>query len=250
MRTLAAAISLLTRIPVPIKESPSPREISRSAVFFPAVGLIIGAVMAALYGLVAPVFGPSVAATIAIAAEFFLTGGLHLDGLMDTADGMMSGRRRERALEIMHDARIGPMGAACGVLMLMLRAKLMARAGEAGLLGGLVLAPAAARLGMVLAFAVFPPATPGRGMGSMMARKVGWPAFAAALTYAAAVGIWIAGARSLAAIACSIFAAMIFGQRFSARLGGVTGDAYGALCEIGEAAALAAFAFRAAGGAV
>lgn len=249
MRTLAVAISLLTRIPVPMGKSPDSREISRSAVFFPAVGLIIGAVMAALYGLAAPAFSPSIAATIAIAAEFLLTGGLHFDGLMDTADGMMSGRSRERALEIMHDARIGPMGAACGVLMLMLRAALVARVGEAGQMGGLVIAPAAARLGMVLAFVVFPPATPGRGMGSMMARKVGWPAFAAALAYAAIVGIWIAGARSAAALACSVAAAMILGRRFSARLGGVTGDAYGALCEIGEAAALAAFAFRASGAA-
>lgn len=254
-RRLGVAVSMLTKIPVPAGPLPDPAEIARSAQLFPVVGLIIGALMAAVYCLLAPVFSPLVAGTAAVAARFFITGGFHLDGLMDTADGMMSGADRERALRIMHDGPVGPMGASCGALTLILHVALTASAGQAGRMGGLVFAPAAARLGIVLASVMFPSATPGKGMGSMLARKVSWGQFLAALAYTAALGVWIVRVQSWASaawsivwsIACAIAVAAIVGWRISKRLGGVTGDVYGALCEIGELAALAVFAFRAVG---
>ena len=240
------AMSFLTVLPVSKVDASWEDEIARSAVFFPLAGLVIGLIVAAVDALALHAFSPLCAAVIAVMTQFWVTGGMHVDGLMDTADGMLSGRSPDRILAIMHDGSVAPMGATLGMFIIILKIAFAASMSGTARIAALICAPAIGRLSMVLSFCSFPPATPERGMGRQLARKVGPGEFVAALLYTVALCFMAAGPRSLSAAACSLGVAFFVGWRVSSSIGGVTGDVYGAICEIAEVASLAAFAFRAA----
>ncbi|MEA4882330.1 MAG: adenosylcobinamide-GDP ribazoletransferase [Clostridia bacterium] len=236
------AFSLLTRLPAGQGDLPSENEIARSAIFFPTVGIAIGLLMAVSDAVSARALGPWFSAIVALFVEFLLTGGMHIDGLMDTADGMMSGRTRERTIEIMHDSRVGPMGAASCVFMIAAKIALIASTSGSVRWMSLVFSPAMSRLALVWAFTAFPPVTPGQGMGSLFAKRVGLGEAGVASAYIVALCYVAAGPISIAVTAGAVGAALIVGCRISVFLGGVNGDVYGTLCEIAELASLAIFA--------
>lgn len=122
----AAAFQFLSRFPVKMQIDFVPSLLRESVVFYPLVGAAIGLcvwLMGALSGAVLPAFP---AAVLTLTLWVWLTGGLHLDGWMDTADGLLSYRTRERMLEIMKDSRVGAMGVIACVLLLMMKAALIA----------------------------------------------------------------------------------------------------------------------------
>src|SRR5689334_10415915 len=116
---LLLALQFLTRIPVTIRGDVSAEDMARSMALFPLVGLLIGALAAGLHTLASFAFAPSVCDLIAIIFVIAITGNLHGDGLMDTADGFFSGKPRERMLEIMHDSRAGAHGVMAGACLLL-----------------------------------------------------------------------------------------------------------------------------------
>src|SRR5690242_10316582 len=125
VRAPVAAVAFLTRLPVGRLAAFDGRDVARAAAYFPLVGAAIGgAVGATAYGL-AQVAPPFVAAGAALAAGALLTGGLHLDGLADTADAL-GGRSRDRALEIMRDHATGAYGATAIALDLLVKAAALA----------------------------------------------------------------------------------------------------------------------------
>ena len=106
---LLAAIQFLTILPV--KRNFTSEQTGRSTAFFPVVGIIIGLILFGLHWLL-HLFLPNALVNILLLTSLVvLTGGLHLDGLADTMDGMAGHRTAERRLEIMHDSRIGGIGA-------------------------------------------------------------------------------------------------------------------------------------------
>jgi adenosylcobinamide-GDP ribazoletransferase len=152
IRALGLALQLLTRLPVPSSPTPPrPEELGRAVLLFPAVGLLIGGVLAGLSGALDSV-DPGVLAALVLAVWVLLTGGLHLDGLADTADAWLGGQGdRDRTLAIMKDPRSGP--AAIVAIVLVLLAKFAAL--QALLAGGealypLLLAPVLGRTVIVL----------------------------------------------------------------------------------------------------
>ena len=104
------ALQFLTRLKIVNQTEWSVEDFGKSVVAFPYVGLIIGLILALLYGILSPFIPLVPLMLIIVIAEFLITGGLHADGLMDTSDGLFSGRERERKLEIMKDSRIGSFG--------------------------------------------------------------------------------------------------------------------------------------------
>ncbi|HQJ31558.1 MAG TPA: adenosylcobinamide-GDP ribazoletransferase, partial [Syntrophales bacterium] len=110
MKALLAAFQFLTTIPLPGGKGTGEGDIAGSLPFFPVVGLLIGMAAAAGDFVFSLLFPPGVAAVLTVLLLVLITGGLHLDGLADTADGIFSVRNRERMLEIMRDSRIGTMG--------------------------------------------------------------------------------------------------------------------------------------------
>ncbi|MBL4893352.1 MAG: adenosylcobinamide-GDP ribazoletransferase [Emcibacter sp.] len=115
IRDIAAAMMVLTRIPVPWDRlSDHPPNITKSLWAYPLVGFLLSAVGAAVYGLASLLLlPPSIAALLTLISLILITGALHEDGLADMADGFGGGRDKEYKLKIMRDSRIGTYGGAC-----------------------------------------------------------------------------------------------------------------------------------------
>lgn len=121
MRTLLTAVQYFTRVPMPRWVGHGASELTGTTRYFPAVGIAVGALAAAVFWAASIVFPPVIAAILSTIATVMLTGALHEDGLADTLDGLGGGHTRERALEIMKDPRIGAFGALSLMLVVSLK---------------------------------------------------------------------------------------------------------------------------------
>jgi adenosylcobinamide-GDP ribazoletransferase len=238
MKPFLIALQFLTRLPVRLRDVPD-REVGRSLLYYPVVGALLGAALAAL-GVGLDGAPALLRAAIVLCAWVLLTGALHLDGLADSADAWVGGRGdRERTLSIMKDPHCGP--AAVVVLALVLLLKFTALVELAGDWGSLILVPALARAAVVLLFLSTPYVRPG-GLGAALAayapRNAGVAVIVATLASAS-----LLGATRAAAVVIACVGAFLLGRRaMRERLGGTTGDTAGALIEIVETAALVAIA--------
>jgi adenosylcobinamide-GDP ribazoletransferase len=187
-------------------------------------------------------------AVLAVAVLGVLTGGLHLDGLADTTDGLASRRPRDQALEIMRRGDTGPLGVAALVFAVLLQVTALAALPVAQAAGGLALGAVTARTAVILVTGpAFPPARPG-GFGALVAGRTpvreGIAAVAALLALAAGAGALAGGgalaARLLAVTAAGLLTGTAVGGAARRRLGGLTGDVFGAVIEITMAATLVA----------
>lgn len=234
---IGEALRFLTIIPVP-GLPPMTEAFSRTVPGFPVAGLALGALLAVIGWIVGALWNETVRAVALVVAWGVLTAGLHLDGLCDTFDGVMSWRSRERKLEIMRDSRIGVMGALALAAVAGLKAVFLAAAGDAWL-SAILLAPVAGRWAMVYSAVGFPPAREG-GLGRTFHSqvRVGDVLIAGGTTLFLALAL--GGAQGLIALALVWLVAHLLGRWWTHALGGLTGDTYGALCEIAEVVALAA----------
>jgi adenosylcobinamide-GDP ribazoletransferase len=240
------AIGLLTVLPVRPHwdERAAP---GRAMAFYPLVGAMIGAVLAALAFLLSlsqlPAAGALLPATLVLAAWAGITGGLHLDGWADCCDALFVPADRERRLQILKDPRLGSFG---GIgLVLLLLVKLAALQGVMASPGGLVallLVPTAARWVLVLAARSFPLARPD-GMAATFRQGLGAREVivaTATLLVVAIPGVVVLGPRGLISLVVAPVAMVASAGLAKARLGGLTGDVYGAIVELAETAALVA----------
>ncbi|GAB3378625.1 adenosylcobinamide-GDP ribazoletransferase [Lysobacter fragariae] len=242
MRALLHAIGFLTRIPVPIGVFDDPRARSASLAWYPLVGLLLGALLAALAWLLRDV-PPLLSAALVVLAWVALTGALHLDGLADSADAWIGGLGdRERTLAIMKDPRCGPAGVVALVLVLLLKfAALASLSASSSFL--IVLAPLLARTALTLAFISTPYVRAG-GLGGALVNAPRVACICAVLAGTGAsvatvvVGSW-AGAVSCA-VALLVF--VLWRRACLRRIDGITGDTAGALAELIEAAVLVTLA--------
>lgn len=234
IRALILALQLLTRLPVPsLTMPPQPRELGLSVLFFPIVGLLIGALLAGMH-TVLWLIDPGVLAALALMVWVLLTGGLHLDGLADTADAWIGGQGdRERTLSIMKDPRSGPMAVVVIVLLLLTKfaALQVLLAGDAGFV--LLLAPVLGRTVIVLLLLTMPYVR-SDGLGSPYASCLPrWSCGVLVLLVAVATAALL---EALGGVLLVVLGVGFVGLRHSlmTRLGGVTGDTLGAVCELTE----------------
>ncbi|MHB1421534.1 MAG: adenosylcobinamide-GDP ribazoletransferase [Bacillota bacterium] len=239
---ILSALQLLTIIPVPGGAGHDPETLGRSARYFPLVGLILGLIVAGLDLAANMVMHPIPADALAVISLIFLTGGLHMDGLMDAADGLLSGRGRERALEIMRDSRVGAMGVIAFGSVLMLKVALLGGIDPSVKIQALILVPVLSRWTMTVSAARFPYARKEPGLGKTYTEYTGWKEalIASLITLAAAyvlLGMW-----GLVLALFVFIAGQVVSGWMARRLGGMTGDTFGALNELMEVAALLALA--------
>lgn len=163
------ALQFLTRLKIVNQTEWSVEDFGKSVVAFPYVGLIIGLILALLYGILS-LFIPLVPLMlILVIAEFLITGGLHADGLMDTSDGLFSGRERDRKLEIMKDSRIGSFGVVAFVFVTLLKWQLLTAIPTAEFIPmALIMMPLMSRWSLVLSIRSYPYARE-QGMGAAFA---------------------------------------------------------------------------------
>jgi adenosylcobinamide-GDP ribazoletransferase len=233
---LAAAIQFLTV--VPLRRETSAGDIGRSLPFFPVVGLALGGLLLGLDRLFGLAFPAALVNILLIIALIVVTRALHVDGFIDTCDGLAGGSSADSRLEIMRDSRVGSfgvIGAVCLVLLLYVSLTLLP---EQHRQAALVLAPAISRWTMVYAIAAYPYARKGQGLGATFKDGATRPrvAIATAVTLAACGGLL--RLDGLAVMAASWLVAAAAAWYLSKKLGGLTGDTYGAINEVVQVAVL------------
>jgi adenosylcobinamide-GDP ribazoletransferase len=236
MKAVVAAFAFLTRIPVwrgPLRDV----DLGRSVSFFPLVGLVLGFALTGLAAALTSSLSPWLVAVLLAALLAMLTGGLHLDGFADVFDALGGGRGdRARMLEIMRDSRIGAHGAAALNLLLITKVGGLAQAAERHDLLALLAFPTIGRWLASLLVVLFPYARPdgvGRAFSGEAGRLQGGIA-----TAIAAVTIAVLGPSLILPALGAGVVVFAFAFWLHRRLGGMTGDVYGASIELGEAAML------------
>ena len=227
--SLLAAFQFLTLLP--IKRSFNAEQIGRSTVFFPIVGIVIGLVLAGVNYLLILILPPSVVNVLLVAALAVSSGGLHLDGLADTFDGIAGHRTPEQRLEIMRDSRIGGFGAIGLGLFLIVEYVSLNSIPDSLKLYVLILAPALSRWAMVYAIFAYPYARPA-GLGRAFKDTVNWRHLAiATLVTALIAGVLFQVAGVIVMAECWVIITLI-ATYLKHQLKGLTGDTYGAINEM------------------
>jgi adenosylcobinamide-GDP ribazoletransferase len=237
---LLAAFQLLTRLPVAmLRQTAAPANLARCVWAFPIVGLVVNAIGSFAYWLAYQVgVPPLMAAVCALAATITVTGGLHDDGLADTADGFGGGATSERKLEIMRDSRIGTYGTL--VLVLSVMARVIAIASLVDPLHVAVAFVLAGMLGrgsiLVLLLALRPVREDGMGAavgGASIGRTAaGLAAIAVACLVAVPRG------QGLVMLGAALGVSLALTKLARGQIGGYTGDVLGAGEAIAECIAL------------
>lgn len=245
MNSFLIGLQFLTRIHLVKQTVWTAEDFGRSTRFFPLVGLVLGICYAFAAWLLLYTLGMrSLTAALLLILPLLLTGGLHADGFMDTADGVFSGRERARKLEIMKDSRVGAFGVVSFVMLMFVQFALLSDMAWPLLVPALFVMPIIGRLAMVLAVACFPYARED-GMGKTFADMADRSTVViAALTTAVLVLPW--GVLATAALVVGTLFAFLFCRMMTNILGGVTGDVYGAATVLTETLVLAVFSLASA----
>jgi adenosylcobinamide-GDP ribazoletransferase len=230
-----AALGFLTRLPLPAALAPARHDLVRAVRAFPLVGAFIGLVGGAAFALALALGVPATpAALLAVLTTVLATGGLHEDGLADTADGFGGGFTRERKLAIMRDPRSGAYGLLALIFSVGLRTAALAALGRPGAAtAALVAAHAGSRAALPALMRLLDPA---RADG--LAAAAGRPETGATLWAlglgAAIVLVALGPGGGLWALLAAAAAALLTGALARRQIGGYTGDVLGAAQQVGE----------------
>jgi len=236
-RLLLVALSFLTIVPAPRNCQLSDRSLGRAVAYFPLVGALLGAFIAGVDSVCSHVLPLPVITALDLVLFAILTGGLHLDGLMDSCDGLFGGHDPEQRLAIMRDSHTGCFGMLGAALLLLLDYAALVSLHGHERAAALILAPTMGRWAIVLVLHAFPYA---RATGKGAAFKAGTgrrEVLLASLWVLSIVAVIDPSFLWLPAVTCLV--ALALGRWMAALLGGLTGDSYGAVCEVVTALMLA-----------
>jgi adenosylcobinamide-GDP ribazoletransferase len=237
VRSMRAAVAFLTVIPVADAKGASGERLGRA--YFPAVGALLGLVAGACFALAVAVTSPLVAAVAATAVMAVLTGALHLDGLADAADGLFGGGDVARRLEVMRDSRVGSFGVVAVVLVLVGDVAALAAMAPARAIVALVIAGAVSRWTLLAMIAAVPYVRQvGLGVAAGGQHRPFDLLLGSAITLIVCLLDW---RRAAVAVLIALLVAAAVGVLARRRIGGATGDVYGATTELSQLAALIVF---------
>jgi adenosylcobinamide-GDP ribazoletransferase len=234
MKSLLAAVQFLTVVHFPKASVAGEMELERCVPYFPVVGLLIGIIAAALGYLLGFVLPDFPACALIVIFLIAVSGGLHMDGLADTADGFFSARPRDRILEIMKDSRTGVMGVIAVVCAVMLKFSLLVSLPFSLRFYVILLMPLAGRCALVIMMTGLSYIRSAEGLATVFVKSRSWfhVVWTALFLLIAAVLTtqWMGFAIALVTFAVT---ALCAGYSFR-KIGGYTGDTLGAACEIVE----------------
>ena len=237
LRAFAAAVSLLTRLPVAARVRIDEDDVARSLAWLPLVGVGIGGLLALAGRLVEGRLDVWPAAALIVAFWALVTGAIHLDGLADSADGL-GGHDRAQRLAIMRDSHIGSYGAIALVLLIVLKVGLVAGVLARGHHLWLLAIPAIARAGSASLSVALPYARDEGTGAALVGGGHRSERLAVALATAIVAALACARLRGVLALAAAALVVLGVGRIAQRRIGGVTGDVLGAAIELAECAAL------------
>ena len=240
MQSFLIALQFLTSLPVRLDRMPEPQAVGRSLLYYPLVGLLLGA-MLWLVGAVFENASAPLLAALLLTGWVALTGGLHLDGLADSADAWLGGfGDRERTLTIMKDPRSGPLAVVVLVLLLLLKFVALWTLLAADQRLALLLAPLLGRSALLGLFLTTPYVRPG-GLGQVLAEQM--PRDTSRIALGGVVLACLAlGSSGWLALAATVGVGWLSRRAMCRRIGGTTGDTAGALLELVECAVLVVLA--------
>ena len=233
------ALGLLTRIPVPQRQPASDQEIGHSVLAYPLVGLLIGSLLVSMAHLPLTM-GHDLQAALLLTFWVWITGGLHLDGLADSADAWVGGMENsQRTLEIMQDPRSGPIAIITLVLLLLVKFATIKTLLLLDRQWLLILPPLLGRSAILLLF-ITTAYVRRQGMGAIAARYLP-KKMAIFLVLSIGSGIILGYEKQgVTVVLVFISAFMLLRKQMQQRIGGTTGDSAGALCELLETITLLA----------
>ncbi|WP_319586953.1 adenosylcobinamide-GDP ribazoletransferase [uncultured Desulfobulbus sp.] len=243
MRALILMIQFMTRYPIPVQVEFTAERFVQGMKWMPLVGLLAALPAAAGYLLVDALLGRELAAMVAVIGLITVTGGLHLDGIADTADGLFSYRSRERMLEIMRDSTLGTNGVIALVLTILLKYILLQTIPGTGGVPAVLITPVLGRVALTWHSAAARYAREERGIGDYV-NQTGLAQAAAATLMSlflvtSILFLWGVHPSLVPLVVLilhlpPILLAVLFAAYLKRRLGGITGDTIGASIELAE----------------
>ena len=240
MKAFLIGLQFLTRIHLVKQTVWTEEDFGKSVRYFPLVGLVLGLVYLAGAIVVAVLpeylgwqFPEHLRAAILVILPILATGGIHCDGFMDTVDGIFSGRDRERMLEIMKDSCSGSFGVAAFGILLLLQYSVVLDMDTDTMLEALLVMPIIGRLMMTMVICLCPYARP-EGIGKAFAKYAGRKTCSLVVLYTSALLIILCDWQAVLAMMAAMVFTYFFANYVVKKLGGVTGDVYGAVCILAE----------------
>lgn len=239
------ALRFLTIISLPWRREVSLEEVGRSIGYFPVVGIVIGLILAGLNWLLTLGLPSAVVNVLLIVALVVISGALHLDGLIDTCDGMGGYRTVEDRWRAMRDSRVGGFGIIGACCLLLVKYISLNSVPEPLLMATLMLMPVVSRWAMVYAIFAYPSARPS-GLGKERKQATDWLRFTIATLITLVVAIGLARLANITYFYV-VGPAIVFGiwmitiamaTYFKHKFAGLTGDTYGAINEVAEVCVL------------
>jgi adenosylcobinamide-GDP ribazoletransferase len=232
---IAVAFQFLTRIPMPwvTFEADS---LSRATKFFPLVGLVVGSGAVLLRRVLTSHISRPLVAVIVLLYLVLITGCLHEDGLADTADGFGGGRTKDQILAILKDSRIGSYGATALVLSLLVRYLLLASLPLEHFAAYVISSHVLCRWSSLPLSYFLTPAREEDGQGARIAKLTSLASVTFGSVFSFAVIAFALRWSALAPVLAAILAVLLSGWLYARKIGGVTGDCFGATNQLTEIA--------------
>jgi len=232
------AVQFLTALPIPRNYVGEESDLSRSMIFYPMVGLLLGTLTMVSYWLASHLFVPSVSLVIAYVISILLTGGLHIDGFADMCDGFYAGKDKSEILTVMKDSHIGTM-AVIGVfcLLLLKLSMLFSLFLKDHLTQAFLVVPLISRGMMTVAASLYPYART-EGTAKLFIENIGRMEMAGASLCVLIFSYLIVGTAGIYISLATFAVVFLFLQWVKSKIGGITGDILGSVNEISELSAL------------
>ena len=228
-----AALRFLTIIPLPGRREASPEELGRSIVYFPLVGVIIGLILVGLNWLLGLLLPSALINILLVVSLVAVSGALHLDGLVDTCDGLAGGKTVEERWRVMDDSRAGGFGIIGVCCLLLVKYVALNNVPARWLMPTLVLMPLLSRWAMVYALFAYPYAKPS-GLGKVFKQGASWLRFTIATVVTLVMAVILARLAGFVIMIAIWVIVLAVATYLKGKFGGLTGDTYGAINEVTE----------------
>lgn len=239
VKALILGLQFLTRLPVNIGVDYNRENLTKTTFFFPFIGMLVGAIAAAFYYIFSFI-SSDIASICAVLALVITTGGLHIDGLSDTADGFFSSRPKEKILEIMKDSRVGAFGVIAIVLDILFKYVVIKSMEPKMAVAWIILSSGISRTMVSMLFCFGKSARKG-GMGDMLMNKDSKKYFIPATIIFILIGLYICRLNFLITFGLALIFTLSLMRYSYKKIGGLTGDVFGANAELCEILSMAAF---------
>ncbi len=234
MKKIILMLQFLTTIPIRYEVSATQKDFGKSMAYAPIAGLVIGALLVGVHK-VAELTNNSLFSAVAVVIFYlFITGGLHIDGLGDSFDGLFSGRSKERMLEIMRDSRVGTNAVIVVFSVLILNIASINAISTQIIYKALILMPVIGRLGSVCSAGMSGYARSGEGLGKAFIDYCGFKEILIGVIITSVVSLLLFGYKGLIFVVAAIIFTYLFVKFVEKRIGGMTGDTCGAGCELNQ----------------